>query len=154
MQRIEKDIEVQAPLMTVYDQWTQFESFPEFMEGVKSVRQLDDRHIFWQAEILGREVEWTAEIIEQVPDECIAWRCTSGHPNMGAVYFEPLALDRTKVTLVLEYEPQGATEKIADALGALAMRVEGDLRRFRKFIEKRGTATGAWRGEIHRGSVN
>ena len=154
MQRIEKDIEVNEPLSTVYNQWTQFESFPQFMEGVKSVRQLDDRHLAWCAEILGREVGWTAEIIEQVPDECIAWRCTSGHPNMGAVYFEPLGPDRTKVTLVLEYKPLGAAEKIADALGALSLRVEGDLRRFKKFIEERGAETGAWRGEIHRASVN
>ncbi|HZJ16963.1 MAG TPA: SRPBCC family protein [Chthoniobacteraceae bacterium] len=153
MQRIEKDIEVNEPLSTVYNQWTQFESFPHFMEGVKSVRQLDDRHLAWRAEILGREVDWEAEIIEQVPDECIAWRCTSGHPNMGAVYFEPLGPDRTKVTLVLEYEPLGAAEKIADALGALSIRVEGDLRRFKKFIEERGAETGAWRGEIYRGSV-
>ena len=154
MQRIEKDIEVNMPLSTVYNQWTQFESFPHFMEGVKSVRQLDDRHLAWRAEILGREVDWKAEIIEQVPDECIAWRCTSGHPNMGAVYFEPLGPDRTKVTLVLEYEPLGAAERIADALGALSLRVEGDLRRFKKFIEERGAETGAWRGELHRESVS
>ena len=154
MQRIEKDIEVKLPVRTVYNQWTQFESFPHFMEGVKSVQQLDDRHLAWKAEILGREVEWTAEIIEQAPDECISWRCTSGHPNMGAVYFEPLGPDQTKVTLVLEYEPLGATEKIADALGALSLRVEGDLRRFKKFIEERGAETGAWRGEIRRGSVS
>lgn len=153
MERIEKNIEVNAPLSAVYNQWTQFEEFPRFMEGVKSVRQLDDQHLAWHAEVMGHDVEWTAEIAEQIPDQRIAWRSTSGRPNSGAVYFSPIDADRTKITLVMEYEPLGAAEKIADALGALSLRVEGDLRRFKKFIEERGTATGGWRGEIREGTT-
>jgi uncharacterized membrane protein len=153
MERIQKEIEVNAPLSAVYNQWTQFEEFPQFMEGVKSVRQLDDKRLAWHAEIMGQDVRWEAEITEQVPDNRIAWRAISGRPNAGAVYFNPTGADRTKITLALEYEPLGAAEKIADALGALALRVEGDLRRFRNFIEERGAPTGGWRGEIREGSV-
>ena len=149
MERIQKDIEVKAPLSAVYNQWTQFEDFPKLMEGVKEVRQLDDQRLFWRAEILGKDVEWEAEIYEQVPDERIAWRSTTGHPNAGAVYFTPIDAQRTRVTLALSYEPLGAAEKIADMLGALSMRLQGDLNRFRDFIERRGIETGAWRGEIH-----
>jgi len=151
MQHIEKSIEVEAPISAVYNQWTQFEEFPQFMEGVKSVRQLSDQRLAWRAEIMGRDVDWEAEITEQVPDQRVAWRSISGHPNAGAVHFTPLSADRTRITLVLDYEPLGAMEKIADALGALSMRVEGDLHRFRKFIEARGSSTGAWRGEIREG---
>jgi uncharacterized membrane protein len=148
MERIQKEIVVNASVSAVYDQWTQFEDFPFFMEGVKEVRQLDDRHLFWRAEILGKEVEWEAEIYEQIPDSRIAWHSTSGHPNAGAVHFVPVSLERTRITLVIEYEPLGATEKIADALGVLSRRVEGDLKRFAEFIAERGAPTGAWRGEI------
>jgi uncharacterized membrane protein len=136
----------------VYNQWTQFEQFPKFMEGVKEVRQLDDRRLFWRAEILGQEVEWEAEIYEQIPDQRIAWRSITGHPNRGAVYFTPVGTGKTRIMLTLEYEPLGAAERIANALGALSLRVEGDLRRFRKFIEERGVETGAWRGEINEGA--
>ena len=152
MQRIEKEIEVNAPVRAVYNQWTQFEEFPRFMGGVKAVKQLSENRLAWRAEILGKEIEWEAEIYEQVPDQRIAWRSTSGHPNKGAVTFTPVGADSTKVTLVLEYEPMGAAEKIADALGAVSARVEGDLRRFRQFIEERGAATGGWRGDIHQGT--
>lgn len=153
MERIEKSIEVKAPLSAVYNQWTQFEQFPQFMEGVKSVQQLDDKRLAWKAEILGQEIDWIAEIYEQIPDERIAWRSTSGHPNSGTVYFSSVDAGTTKVTLVIEYEPQGAAEKIADALGALSLRISGDLRRFRQLMEERGSASGGWRGEIREGSV-
>lgn len=149
MERIEKTIEVNAPLRVVYNQWTQFEEFPRFMEGVKEVRQLEPQRLQWRAQIWGQEHEWTAEIYEQIPDQRIAWRSVSGHPNAGVVSFAPLGADRTQVTLVMEYEPQGAMEKIGDALGAVSMRVEGDLKRFREFIEERGVSTGGWRGQIH-----
>lgn len=148
MERIEKEIAVKAPVTAVYNQWTQFEEFPCFMEGVKEVRQLDNQRLAWRAEILGQNVEWLAEIYEQIPDQRIAWRSTTGHPNSGAVFFRAVGPSETNVHLSLEYEPLGAVEKIADALGALSLRVEGDLRRFKEFIEKRGAATGAWRGEI------
>ncbi len=148
MERIEKSIEVEASLATVYNQWTQFEEFPQFMDGVQEVRQLEDDRLFWRAEIAGKTTEWEAEIYEQIPDRRIAWRSTSGAPNAGAVNFEPLGENRTRVQLVLDYQPIGAVEKVGDALGLVSGRVEGDLRRFKSFIEGRGVSTGAWRGEI------
>ena len=118
MERIEKSVEVNCPVSTVYNQWTQFEEFPRFMAGVKEVKQLDDTHMHWHAEIWGKDKEWDAEITRQEPDRCIAWRSTSGDaPNAGTVWFEPKGPDRTLVKLVMEYEPQGATESIGDAVG-------------------------------------
>jgi uncharacterized membrane protein len=152
METITKEIEVRAPLRAVYNQWTQFEEFPRFMEGVKEVRQLDEKRLWWRAEILGQDVEWEAEIFEQVPDQRIAWRSVTGHPNVGAVYFKALDSERTNVKLVIDYQPLGVAETIADKLGALTLRVEGDLRRFREFIEERGAETGGWRGEIREGA--
>jgi uncharacterized membrane protein len=148
METIEKSIEVHAPLQQVYNQWTQFEEFPKFMEGVQEVRQLNDRRLFWRAEIWGKTEEWEAEIYEQVPDQRIAWRSVVGAPNTGAVSFAAVDPNTTTVTLSLSYEPLGAVEKIGDALGIVSARVDGDLKRFRDFIEERGRATGAWRGEI------
>jgi uncharacterized membrane protein len=148
METIEKSIEVSAPLEQVYNQWTQFEEFPKFMEGVEEVRQLDDRRLFWRAQIWGKTEEWEAEIYEQVPEERIAWRSITGAPNAGAVSFVAVTPEKTRVTLALNYEPEGAVEKIGDAIGLVSGRVEGDLKRFREFIEERGIATGAWRGEI------
>jgi uncharacterized membrane protein len=152
MQHIEKSIEVDAPLRAVYNQWTQFEEFPRFMDGVTEVRQLDDRRLFWRASIWGKDVEWEAEIFEQIPDTRIAWRSLTGHPNAGAVFFESLGPDRTRITLALDYEPLGVSEVVADKLGALTSKVEGDLHRFRDFLQERGAATGGWRGEIREGA--
>jgi uncharacterized membrane protein len=148
MERIEKSIEVDAPLRTTYNQWTQFEEFPKFMEGVEEVRQLDDKRLFWRAQIAGKHTEWEADIYEQIPDSRIAWRSTTGAPNAGAVSFQSIGPERTRVNLVMEYQPLGVVEKVGDALGIVSARVEGDLQRFKKFIEERGAATGAWRGEI------
>ncbi len=148
MERIEKSIEVDAPLRSVYNQWTQFEEFPQFMDGVQEVRQLEDNRLFWRAEIAGKTTEWEAEIYEQVADTRIAWRSTSGAPNAGAVSFQSLGPNLTRVNLVIEYQPLGVVEKVGDALGLVSGRVEGDLRRFKSFIEGRGVETGAWRGEI------
>jgi uncharacterized membrane protein len=131
-----------------YNQWTQFEDFPKFMEGVKEVRQLDDTHTYWRAEIGGKQEEWDAEITEQIPDERIAWHSTSGPPNTGIVTFQPLSGAETRVTVHMEYEPQGAVETTGDALGVVSSRVEGDLERFKQFIESRGKETGAWRGKV------
>jgi uncharacterized membrane protein len=153
MAYFEKSIEVDVPVRVAYDQWTQFESFPQFMEGVKAVEQLDDKRLGWRAEIAGKQKEWTAEITEQLPDERIAWRSTSGARSDGVVTFGPLGPDRTLITLRLEYEPEDAVEKVGDLAGAVSRRVEGDLERFRDFIESRGTPTGAWRGEIRGGEV-
>jgi len=151
MARIEKDIEVEAPLRAVYNQWTQFEEFPEFMDGVREVRQLDDTHVHWCATVGGKDVEWDSEITEQVPDQRVAWRSTTGKLNAGTVEFQPIDGGRTRVCLTMEYDPEGAVENVGDALGVTSRRVTKDLRKFKSFIEKRGQATGAWRGEVHGG---
>jgi uncharacterized membrane protein len=149
METIEKSIEVNAPVRTVYNQWTQFEDFPQFMEGIQEVRQIDDRHLHWKAEIGGRTKEWDAEIFEQVPDEKISWRSTTGAQNSGLVRFDKASDSKTKITLAISYEPEGAMEKMGDAMGLMSSRISGDLKRFQEFIEERGRATGGWRGEIH-----
>jgi uncharacterized membrane protein len=148
MQHVEKAIEVDAPVSTVYNQWTQFEEFPRFMEGVESVRQLDDKRLHWRAEIAGKTVEWEAEIFEQIPDRRVAWRSISGPMNSGMVNFEPLSEMSTRVSLKLNYEPDGAMEKLGSAMGVVSGRVEGDLKRFKEYIESRGAETGGWRGRI------
>lgn len=148
MSKIEKSIDVNVPVRTAYDQWTQFEEFPNFMEGVESVHQLDERRLHWRAEIGGKMVEWSAEISEQIPDTRIAWRSTSGAKNAGVVSFYRLSDDRCRVTLQIDYEPEGVLETVGDWLGVVSRRTEGDLERFKKFIEERGVETGAWRGTI------
>lgn len=148
MSNIEKSVEVQVPVSTAYNQWTQFESFPHFMEGVEKVTQLDDRRLHWVARIGGRTTEWDAEITEQIPDERVAWHNTSGQTNAGVVTFHRLSDSACKLMLQLETEPEGLAETVGDRLGFLAHQVEGDLRRFKEFIESRGVETGAYRGEI------
>ena len=147
---VEKSIEVNVPVRTAYNQWTQFEMFPYFMEGVKEVKQLDDKRLFWRADIAGREEEWQAEIVEQVPDQRIAWTSTTGAKHAGVVTFHHIDPDNSRVMLQLEYEPQGVIEHLGDLAGFVGRRVEGDLDRFKTFIEKGGEETGAWRGEIAR----
>jgi uncharacterized membrane protein len=152
MERIEKSIEVKCPVRQVYNQWTQFEEWPRFMSGVKEIRQLDDTHLHWHAEVWGKDKEFEAEIVEQVPDQRISWRSTSGDaPNAGTVRFEPVAPDTTRVRLTMEYEPQGVVEKAGDKLGVMSARVQNSVEDFKKFIEKRGQETGGWRGEVHGG---
>ena len=148
MATVESSIDVNVDRTTAYDQWTQFESFPQFMDGVKSVRQLDDRRLHWVAEIGGETREWDADIIEQIPDQRIAWSSTSGEPNGGVVTFQTLGDKMTKVHLRMDYEPQGLTEKAGDLLGIVDRQVEGDLERFKRFIESRGEETGSWRGTV------
>jgi uncharacterized membrane protein len=143
-----QSIDVEVPLSTAYNQWTQFEEFPRFMEGVKSVRQLDDTHLHWVAEVGGKEKEWDAEIAEQTPDERVAWHSTSGAPNAGVVTVHRLDDNTTRVTLQMEVEPEGVVETAGEALGFLDRQVKGDLQRFKVFIEARGTETGAWRGRV------
>jgi uncharacterized protein (TIGR02271 family) len=133
-------IEVDAPLRAVYNQWTQFEEFPRFMEG--------EKRIFWKARIGGKVKEWEAEITHQVPDQRIAWESVDGSPNSGTVIFQSISPDRTKITATIEYEPEGLLEKTGDALGIPSGRVQADLERFRNFIEEKGGETGGWRGEI------
>jgi uncharacterized membrane protein len=153
MAYVEKSIEVNVPVRTAYNQWTQFEEFPRFMEGVEEVHQLDDRRLHWRARIAGKTEEWDAEIVEQTPDQVVAWRSTTGAPNGGTVTFQPIDANTTRVNVRIEYDPQSFVEKAGDALGIVSRRVEGDLKRFKEFIESRGTETGAWRGEIHGGRV-
>lgn len=148
MEHVEKIVDVNCPIHTVYNQWTQFEEFPHFMAGVKEVRQIDDTHVHWHAEIWGKDKEWDAEITEQEPDKRISWKSISGAPNAGTVRFEPLDADRTRVRLVMAYEPEGAIENIGDAVGIFDTRVENTVQDFKKFIESRGRETGAWRGEV------
>jgi len=151
MERIEKIFEINCPVRTVYNQWTQFEEFPRFMDGVKEVRQLDDTHQHWRASIGGKDKEWDAEIVEQVPDQRIAWRSTSGTPNAGTLRFEPLGNDRTRVQLTMEYQPETALEKAGDAVGLVSAKVEKAVEKFKDLVENRGTETGAWRGEVRGG---
>jgi uncharacterized membrane protein len=148
MAEVEKSLVVDKDVHTVYNQWTQFESFPQFMEGVEKVTQLDDSHLHWVVKIGGKQEEYDAVITQQEPDQRIAWRSTEGAPNAGDVRFQPAGDDKTEVFLHLVYEPEGAIEKAGDALGFVSRRVEGDLERFKKFIEERGGETGAWRGEV------
>ena len=149
MNTIEKTIEVDVPVRTAYNQWTQFEQFPRFMEGVKAVTQLGPKRLHWKAELIGKEVEWDAEITDQVPDDHVAWRSTSGVKNDGMVAFQALSPTSTRIRLRIDYETEGTAQATAGALGLVSARVSGDLARFKKFIESRGTETGAWRGEIH-----
>ena len=151
--RVEKTVQVDAPISAVYNQWTQFEEFPQFMDGVESVTQLDDRRLHWVAEIAGTREEWDAEIVDQEPDQRIAWRAITGTTNDGIVTFQPLGPESTRVTLDLDVEPEGLKEKIGEKLGFVSKQVEGDLKRFKSFIESRGTETGAWRGEVRGGEV-
>ena len=153
MSTIEKTVEVAVPVSTAYDQWTQFESFPEFMEGVESVQQLDDKRLHWKAEIAGVKREWDAEIVDQTPDERITWRATDGTTNAGTVSFASADPTSTRVTLRLEFEPEGMVEKAGDVLKLVDHRAKGDLDRFKHFIEQRGSETGGWRGEVNPGDA-
>ena len=146
-------IEVNAPLRVVYNQWTQFEEFPRFMESVAEVRQEGPNRLLWKAKIAGKDKQWEAEITEQVPDKKIAWVSIDGTRNAGEVSFEPLELERTLITLTMEYQPEGLLEMAGDVLGIPSGQVEGDLNHFREFIEQTGKETGSWRGRIGGGET-
>ena len=145
---VEESIEVEVPVSTAYNQWTQFEEFPRFMQSVEEVKQLDDTHQHWRANIAGKIKEWDAEITEQIPDQRIAWRSTSGVRNAGAVRFQSLGPNRTKIVLHMDYQPETAGEKIGDAVGGMKLTAKGNLKRFKDLIEGRGVETGAWRGTV------
>ena len=150
MSTVEQSIDVEAPISTVYNQWTQFEEFPQFMEGIEEIRQLDATHLHWVAEFGGRRHEWDAEVTEQKPDERVAWRNTDGKDNAGVVTFHRIDDGTTRIMVQMDYVPEGVVEKVGDALGAPDRRVKGDLERFKEMIESRGGETGAWRGEVKR----
>jgi len=147
--KVEKSIQVDVPVTTAYNQWTQFEDFPYFMGGVKEVHQHDDQRLHWTAEIAGVRREWEATILEQVPDQKIAWAATEGATNAGAVRFEPVGAGSTLVYLSLEYEPEGVVEQVGDKLGIVERQVTSDLERFKALVESEGYASGAWRGAIN-----
>ncbi|MGI8774640.1 MAG: SRPBCC family protein [Actinomycetota bacterium] len=148
MSVIEQSCEVNVPVRTAYNQWTQFEDFPQFMEGVETVTQLDDKRLHWVTEIAGIKRKFDATITEQTPDERIAWRADGDTTQAGVVTFHRLDKDKTKVMLQMEIEPSDFVEKAGDALGIIERRTKNDLDNFKKFIESRGTETGAWRGDI------
>ena len=150
---IEESVEVEVPISTAYNQWTQFEEFPQFMGGVDSVRQIDETHLHWAASIGGKTREWDAEITEQRPDERVAWTATSGKRNGGVVTFHHLSDSRSKVMVQLDYKPEGLVERVGSVTGADRRRVRADLKRFKGLIEARGTASGGWRGEVEHGEA-
>ena len=151
MATIEQSMDVEVPIETAYNQWTQFEEFPQFMEGVEEIRQLDERRLHWVVEFGGSRHEWDAEITEQKPDRRIAWKAVDGHYNSGTVMFEPIDENSTRINVVLEHETEGIVESLGSALGADSRRVKGDLERFKELVEARGAETGAWRGEVEQG---
>jgi uncharacterized membrane protein len=148
MARIEESIDVEVPVETAYNQWTQFEEFPTFMEGIESVRQTDDTHLHWVAEVGGQREEWEAEITEQHPDERVAWTTRSGKGNAGVVTFHRVGDRQTRIMVQMDWEPEGVTQQIGSTLGMDSRRVQGDLQRFKELIEARGGESGAWRGEV------
>ncbi|MGW0818347.1 SRPBCC family protein [Streptomyces viridiviolaceus] len=149
MSTVKETVEVEVPVHTAYNQWTQFEEFPNFMEGVEEITQLDDRHNHWTTKIGGTRREFDTEIVDQLPDERITWRTTSGDVQQkGTVRFQRVDDTHTRVELVMDVEPSGVAEKAADMLGTIDRRVKGDMRRFKDFIEQRGDESGAWRGRI------
>jgi uncharacterized membrane protein len=147
---VEQTIEVNVPIGTAYNQWTQFEEFPRFMENVEEVKQLDDRRLHWVAEFGGERHEWEAEIVEQHPEGRVAWRNVEGKDNAGVVTFHKVDDATTRVAVQLDFVPEGLKERIGSALGAPDRRVKADLERFKEFIEARGSETGAWRGDVPR----
>lgn len=151
MSSVEESVEVGVPVRVAYDQWTQFEDFPRFMEGVESIRQIDDTMTHWVTEVGGRRREFDARITEQRPDERVAWTSTEGARHAGVVTFHRIADDRSKVMLQLDYEPEGVVENVGDFLGLVRRRARGDLERFKDMVESQGRQTGAWRGEVPRG---
>lgn len=150
MSTIQESVDVDVPVRTAYDQWTQFEEFPRFMEGVEQIRQIDDTNLHWVAEIGGVRREWDARVTEQIPDERVAWTNTTGSDNAGVVTFHRLSDQTTRVMLQLDFDPTGFVETMGDKLGFVSRRAKGDLERFKDFIEARGAETGAWRGSVDR----
>jgi uncharacterized membrane protein len=149
---VAESIDVAVPVHTAYNQWTQFESFPNFMEGVESIQQVDPTHTHWRVKVGGQQREFDAAITEQLPDERVAWKSTDGPTHAGVVTFHRLGEDETRVTVQLDWQPESTAEKIGSTIGVDDRRVKADLKRFKRFIEERGRGgeTGAWRGEVPR----
>ena len=153
MAEVEERVDVRVPVSTAYNQWTQFEEFPRFMDNVESVRQVDDTHLHWVANVAGRRYEWDAEITYQDPDRHIAWRATEGKYNSGSVRFDSLGDDRTRITVRMAWEVENVGESLGQTVGVDDRGVKADLKRFKELVESRGAETGAWRGEVSGGDV-
>ena len=151
MPKIEQSIEIDVPVSTAYNQWTQFEDFPMFMDGIDEVRQIDNTHLHWVANVGGQREEWDAEITEQHPDQRISWRATGGKQNSGVVTFEALGPQRTRINVEFEWESEGMLEKLGSAVGQDDRQVKSDLEKFKELVESRGAGSGAWRGEVEQG---
>ena len=154
MKTIERSIEVDVPVRTAYNQWTQFEDFPSFMAGVQSVKQIDDTNLHWKADIGGIQREWDATITEQTPDQRIAWKATDGTANAGVVTFHRLDENRTRVMLQITIDGDDLIEKIGEKLGIIESQIEADMDRFKEMIESRGAETGAWRGDVSQSATS
>ncbi|MCZ2821734.1 SRPBCC family protein [Modestobacter sp. VKM Ac-2977] len=150
MANVEKSIDVDVPIRQAYDQWTQFETFPQFMNGVERITQLDERHTHWVTKIGGVEREFDAEITEQHPDERVAWKSTDGKSHAGVVTFHKISDTTTRVMVQIDWEPEGVVEKVGAAVGVDDRQISADVKKFKEFIESRGTETGAWRGDVPR----
>ncbi|GAA4833870.1 SRPBCC family protein [Kitasatospora terrestris] len=149
MSKVQESIDVNVPISTAYNQWTQFEDFPKFMDGVEEITQTDDRHNHWKTKIAGVSREFDTEIVDQVPDDHVAWRTVGGDVKQtGMVSFEPIDATHTRVMMEMDFQPDGMAEKAADMMGMLDRQVKGDLKRFKHFIEERGTSTGGYRGTL------
>jgi uncharacterized membrane protein len=145
---IVETIEINVPVRTAYNQWTQFEDFPQFMASVKEIRQLDDKHLHWKANVAGEDKEWDVEITEQIPDKRIAWQSTTGVPNGGVATFHKISDNTCRVAVQMDYQPEGALEQLGDAFGAVRMELRGNLQKFKEMLESRGKESGGWRGSI------
>ncbi|MDQ3056082.1 MAG: SRPBCC family protein [Actinomycetota bacterium] len=150
MSTVTESVDVDVTITTAYDQWTQFESFPQFMDGVQEIRQIDDTHNHWVIKVAGVTREFDATITEQHPEERIAWRADDGPNHAGVVTFHRLDDNKTRVTAQLDIDPEGFVENVADKAGILDRRIKGDMKRFKEFIESRGSETGGWRGDVQR----
>ncbi len=150
MSTVTESVDVDVPITTAYDQWTQFESFPQFMDGVEEIRQIDDTRNHWVIKVAGVTREFDATITEQHPEERIAWRADDGPNHAGVVTFHRLDDNKTRVTAQLDIDPEGFVENVADKAGILDRRIKGDMKRFKEFIESRGSETGGWRGDVQR----
>jgi uncharacterized membrane protein len=153
MPTVEQSVQVNVPVRTAYNQWTQFEEFPHFMEGIESVRQLDPQRLMWRASIAGKDHEWEAAITEQDPDQRVAWKSVDGKTNAGVVTFHRIDDGTTRIMVQMDWEPEGLVEKVGGALGFDDRRLKADLERFKEMIEGRGQETGAWRGEVEQDKI-
>ena len=150
MSTVKSDVDVNVPISVAYNQWTQFESFPQFLSGIDSIEQIDDTHLHWNVSIAGVKREFDAVVTEQIPDERIAWNSTEGEDHAGVVTFHRLADDQTRISMQLDWKPQGVVEKVGSLLQVDDIQIDHDLRKFKDLIESNGFETGAWRGTVDR----